>query len=114
LRDILSWYKNIVYTRYLRGVCFSLNSDSGRQNRLLLAKQFASQSAYVRIALVKIVQINVNKIRRVVTMGGIRCFLDPKPYVPLHLSLMIFRFSLQLDSPVIQILRKARKKKKLN
>lgn len=47
-------------------------------------------------------------------MGGIRCFLDPKPYVPLHLSLTIFRFSLQLDSPVIQILRKARKKKKPN
>jgi hypothetical protein len=46
---------------------------------------------------------------------GIRHFLDPKPYEPLHLPphviLTIFRFSPQLDSPHCQILRKARPKK---
>jgi hypothetical protein len=43
-----------------RDVCFSLKSDFGRQNRLLSAKRFASQPTSMRIALVKIIQINMN------------------------------------------------------
>lgn len=48
-------------------------------------------------------------------MGEICRFLDPKSYKPLHLppyvNHTIFRFSLQLDYPRIQILKKAPQKK---
>jgi hypothetical protein len=43
-----------------RLVCFGFWSDSGRQNRVLATKCFASQAASVRIASVKIAQINMD------------------------------------------------------
>lgn len=64
---------------YLWGV-FSFKSDSVHHNRLLTAKRFASQSAYVRIAMVKTVEINVF----IVVRGIFRNFLDSKPYGPIY------------------------------
>jgi hypothetical protein len=69
----------------------------------------------MRITSVKIAQINVNANHRVVAKGGIRCFLNPKQCIPLHLpphaSPTIFIFSGQLDYRGIQIHIKALQKK---
>jgi hypothetical protein len=76
----------------------------------------AFQPASIRIALVKTVQNqHEHKIGRIVTIVGICCFLDPKPFGPLHLSLhvihTILRFFPQPNSLHSQILRKAGQKK---
>jgi hypothetical protein len=81
------------------GVCFSLNPPSARQKLLRTVKRLTFQSASMIIVLVKIVQINVNRISRAVTIGEICHFLDPKHYgslhFPRHVIPMILRFSTQ-------------------
>jgi hypothetical protein len=56
-------------------------------------------------------------IDRIVVIVGMHHFLDTKLYkllyLPLHVIHMIFRFSLQLDSPHNQILKKAGQKKNM-
>jgi hypothetical protein len=56
-----------------------------------------------------------HRIHRVIAIGGICHLLHSKPYGPLnvppHVSLAIFRFSLQPDSLGIQIIIKIRQKK---
>jgi hypothetical protein len=82
-------------------------------------KRLAFQPTSMIIDLVKTVQ-NQHEytIGRIITIEGIRHFLDPKHYVPLrippHVIPTILRFSPtrpQPNSPHNQILRKAHKKK---
>jgi hypothetical protein len=99
-----------------RPVCFRFFADSGHQKLLQTAKHLAFQPASIRITLVKIVQNqHEHKIYRVVRIGGICHFLDPKPYrlihCPPHVIFTILRFSPQPYSPHSYILRKAHQKK---
>jgi hypothetical protein len=61
-------------------------SASGRRKLPRTAKRPAFQLTFVRITLVKTVQNQCeHRIGRVIAIVGIRHFVDPKPYGPLHL-----------------------------
>jgi hypothetical protein len=97
-------------------VCLSFFQLLATKNCCRLPNASAFQPASIRIALVKTVQNqHEHKIGRIVTIVGICCFLDPKPFGPLHLSLhvihTILRFFPQPNSLHSQILRKAGQKK---
>lgn len=79
-------------------VCFSFKSDFDCKNRFLAALRFSSKNCFDENHPNQC----EHRIHRVVVIGGICHLLHPKPCgplnVPLHISLMIFRFFLQPDS----------------